>query len=146
MRHLRRSLAALGLYSACAGPDALLRAADEAFAAGSYRRAAQGYDEASARTRSPAVRAQALTQAALACERLGRKDAARLHLEQAISPEVPGASEAALYYLAQLLAAEDRPRALNLYYRAAAGAEANRGRGFPYTEATQEIMRLSLER
>jgi len=102
------------------------------------------FDEAAAKAkREPALRIEALTLAAVAAEERGDLDGARRRLEAAIAPDLPGANEPALYRLARLLETADRPRALNLYYRAASGAERHRARGYPYHEATTRILVLS---
>jgi hypothetical protein len=95
---------------------------------------------------SPEQKVRALVGASLACDKLEDFHGARDRLERAINIWVPGATEAALYYLAEHIRASDRPRALNLYYRAAAEAEHNLNRGFPYQAATQRLLELSLSR
>jgi tetratricopeptide (TPR) repeat protein len=121
--------------------------ADRRYAEGDWREAVARYDAVAKRSGvSPEERVHALTNAGIACEHLGDNLAARQHYERAIEPDVPGASEDALYQLAELVKVQDRARALNLYYRAAAGAERNRSRAFPYHEATERILQLSMSR
>jgi hypothetical protein len=93
---------------------------------------------------TPAEKVRALVGAALASDRMEDAAGARDRLERAITIDVPGVTEAALYYLAEHVKVTDRPRALNLYYRAAAGAQANLDKAFPYQAATQRLLELSL--
>jgi hypothetical protein len=102
------------------------------------------FDQVAARTRNAAAdRVTALTRAALVADQLGDQRGAQARLEQAVQLDAPGVVEPALYYLAERLRSSDRARSLNLYYRAAAGAEKYRARGFPYREATDRILELS---
>jgi tetratricopeptide (TPR) repeat protein len=119
---------------------------DRAFERGQWQEAVRAYDEAAGARATPAERARALTRAALACEHLNAMAGARERLERAVEPDVPGASEPALYHLAELVRAEDPARALNLYYRAAAGAEKHLHGAFPYRAATDRILQLSMSR
>jgi hypothetical protein len=120
--------------------------ADRLLREGEARAALEEYDRAAAHAASPAERVLALRGAARANASLGHDDAARERLAHAIDPEIPGASEAALFELAELERNHDRARALNLYYRAAAGAQKNLAGGFPYQVATERIMQLSVNR
>lgn len=143
---MRAALLALALV-ACRPPRADLAQAAQRLEAGDARAALAAYDAIAADARrSAAERADALVGAARACERLGDDAGAHERLERAVTPEVPGHSEPALFLLAERLRATDRARALNLYYRAAAGAEKHRGRGFPYRAAMDRILQLSLSR
>lgn len=115
--------------------------------AGRVREALATFDAVAARPgAAPEERVRALTDGALACERLGDHPGAQARLERAIEPEVPGASEPALFYLAEELRTTQPARALNLYYRAAAGAREHRGGGFPYHDASERILQLSMSR
>jgi tetratricopeptide (TPR) repeat protein len=134
------------LVVGCHPPAASLADGQRAFSEGRWSTALADFDRVAARTADPAERARALTGAALACEKLGRVDEAQRRLERAIDPEVPGASEVALFQLAELLRTRDRARALNLYYRAAAAAEHNLHGAFPYHAATERLLQLSLSR
>jgi hypothetical protein len=105
------------------------------------------YDAIAARSSaSPDTRARALTGAAIALEKLSRFGEARARLERAVELDVPGASEPAMFYLAELERDRDRARALQLYYRAAAGAEKNLAGGFPWQAATNRLLELSKSR
>ena len=134
------------LVAGCATPSEAYRRGERALERGAYREAAAAFDDAAARAKEPTFRAEALTRAALACEKSGDVLSARARLEQAVSPELAGSSEPALYYLAQLVEKEDQARALSLYYRAAAGAAQHRDKQFPYAEATARILQLSMQR
>jgi hypothetical protein len=134
------------LLAGCHAPSASLAGADRQLRAGASDRALAQYDRIAAQARTPAERVEALRGGARACLQLGRADAARERLERAVEPEVPGASEAALFELAELLRDRDRARALNLYYRAAAGAEHNLAKGWPWKAATDRILQLSMSR
>jgi len=131
------------LTSSCLSAGALLTDGKVRLAQHDLGAATRRFDEAAAKTRSPAQRVEALTLAADTCEQGGDVAGARRRLEAAITPDIPGSSEPALYALARLLETSDRPRALNLYYRAASGAERHRARGFPYHEATTRLLVLS---
>jgi len=135
----------LGLAAACPVPPARgLADARARLARGEVKHALADLDRLGARRDvPPAERVEAWTEGARACERLGDEPGARARLEQAVQAEVPGASEPAMYYLADRVRFEDRARALNLYYRAAAGAEKHRARGFPYRAAMDRILELS---
>jgi hypothetical protein len=112
---------------------------------GEWRGAVEDFDVIAARPgATPAEKVRAWIGAALACERLPDERGARARLERAVAAEVPGESEPAMYYLADRLRTEDRARALNLYYRAAAGAEKHRSGGFPYRAAMDRILQLSM--
>jgi hypothetical protein len=141
----RAPLVAVVVACACAvAPRVALERADR-FGPEQARHALDAYDRVAARADATAgERARALTAGALACDRLGDAAGARQRLERAVEREVPGVTEPALYYLAERIVKEDRGRALNLYYRAAAGAERHRARGFPYREAMARIVELSL--
>jgi uncharacterized protein HemY len=91
------------------------------------------------------VKVQAATGAARAAQKLHDTIAARRWLERAVAlPDTPDASEEAYFEYAELLRADgDKPRALNYYYRAAAGAQAHRAGGYPYQLAVQAIAVLS---
>jgi hypothetical protein len=131
--------------AACATPPrvALARAASRGNA-GDWQTARAAYDRIAARKdASPTERALALTGAALACDRLDDPAGARARLEYAVAPEIAGVTEPALYYLAEHVRANDRARALNLYYRAAAGAE-KQGGSFPYRAAMDRILQMSM--
>jgi hypothetical protein len=133
--------------SGCPAARMNLQGAEAQLHAGAFKRALAEYDAIAAHpAATPAERVQALTGAALACDKLGDTIGARERLERAIVPEVPGASEPAMYYLADHLRATDRGRALNLYYRAAAGSEKHRHGGFPYRAAMDRIVQLSMSR
>jgi hypothetical protein len=101
---------------------------------------------AARRDLSEAEQVQALVGAAHACDRLGNADGARRRLERAVAHEVPGVIEPVEFELAERLRDRDRARALNLYYRAAAGAEKHRAGGFPYRAAMERILQLSQDR
>jgi hypothetical protein len=123
----------------------LLTRAESRLSAGQSRAALSDFDHvARARAATPAERVAALTGGALAAEKLGDAPGARRRLERAVELDVAGASEPALFYLAERLRAENRGRALNLYYRAAAGAEKHRGSTFPYREAMERIVQMSM--
>lgn len=144
---MRAALLLLMIAGSCAGKLGDLETADKRFVAGAWHEAITRYDEAARRPeRTPAQRVHAWTNAGLACEKIRAPEAARQRFERAIDPEIPAASEAALYYLAELIKDQDSARALNLYYRAAASAEKNLGREFPYRNATDRILQLSMSR
>jgi hypothetical protein len=147
MTIVRAALLTLVLLSGC-GPRAndLLRA-DRQFSDGSWQAARSAYDRLALRADvSAETRAQALTGSAQASVKLGDLPGARDRLERAIVPDLPGVTEAALFYLAELLRESDHARALNLYYRAAAGAEKHRNGRFPYRVAMDRILQLSMSR
>jgi hypothetical protein len=148
MRAMRSLLLALTLLAAgCLPPAQALERAQHRLDTKQYPAARDEFDKvAASRKATPKERAQALTGAALACKHLGLTDAARLRLEKAIAPEVPGGSEVAFFELAELEHLRDRARALSLYYRAAAGAQKNLGSGYPYHEASTRIIQLSNSR
>jgi len=147
MRSIRAVVAVLLLLAGCVVPRVALDDAQQDLEHRRFRAALSRFDRvARSRRATDAERARALTGAALACERLGDLDGARARLEQAISPEVPGASEVALFELAELEHVRDRARSLSLYYRAAAGAQKNLGGRFPYHEASNRIIELSNSR
>jgi predicted RNA polymerase sigma factor len=93
-----------------------------------------------------ADRLEALVGAAHACDALGDAAGARARLERAVVLDVPGEIEPVQFELAERLRDEDHGRALNLYYRAAAGAEKNRAGGFPYKAAMDRILQMSMAR
>src|SRR5690242_16785287 len=98
-----RLAAAVGLTVAVtgAGCAGTMAEADQRFSDGEWRDAIARYDRLAARAKTaPPDRVHALTQAGLACQRIRSPDGARARWEQAADPEVPGASEPALYYLA----------------------------------------------
>ena len=131
----------------CRRPRPDLSVAEKALETGAVGQALAEFDRVAAhKLTPPAERARALTGAALACERLGDGAGAESRLGRAIDPDVPGASEPALFYLAERLRTRDPARALNLYYRAAAGAEQHRGGAFPYRAASERILLLSMSR
>jgi hypothetical protein len=102
------------------------------------------YDGVAARKDSkPPEKLQALLDAADVCDRLEDFGGARSRLERAVTVEAPGLTEKAMFYLAEHVQKSDRPRALNLYYRAAAIAERHGG-GFPYKIAMDRIMQFSV--
>jgi hypothetical protein len=144
MRFVLRLLV-LVLLSACAvAPKIVLERADARARNEDLHGALQLYDQVVARKDARvADRVQALLDGADVCDRLHDGVAARARLERAIQLEAPGLTEKAMFYLAEHLRAEDRARALNLYYRAAAVAERNGG-GFPYKIAMERIMQLSM--
>ncbi len=96
-------------------------------------------------SRDARVKVLAWVGAARASARLRDHNAARLYLERAAAlPEVPGASEEAYFELAEHLRRDgEHARALNYYYRAAAGAEKHRARGWPYQQAITAIATMS---
>jgi tetratricopeptide (TPR) repeat protein len=144
---MRAALTALVLIACgCLPPEKALEEAQHKMAEERYDAALAQFDRIARHAKSPRDRARALTGAAQACEKLGRLDAARLRLEQAIVPEVPGGSEVALFELAELEHLRDRARALSLYYRAAAGAQKYLNSGFPYQAASNRIIELSNSR
>jgi hypothetical protein len=137
---------ALGALPGCAGSAReRLERAERRLRAGRVVDALATYDELATQAKlAPTDRTEALIGAAQACQRLGDPDGARARLERAVTLDVPGAVEPALFYLAERLAATDHARALNLYYRAAAGAEKHRDRRFPYRAAMDRIVQLSI--
>jgi hypothetical protein len=143
-----RALPLLGVFwlvGCTPAPRVALERAQARLAKGGVRDAVRELDAIAARRdATPAERTEALTTAALASDRLGDAAGARRRLERAIEHEVPGVTESALFYLAERLRVEDRGRALNLYYRAAAGAEKHRSGGFPYQAAMDRILQLSV--
>jgi len=143
-----RAFAVLALLfaAACHARMPALADADRRLQAGASAQALERYDRIAAHSASPTDRVRALRGAANACLQLSRPDDARARLERAIEPEVPGATEAAMFELAELLRERDRARALNLYYRAAAGAEHNLAKAWPWKAATDRILQLSLSR
>jgi hypothetical protein len=149
MRAVRLALVAavVALVALASGCAPTLAEAERLVASGRTGRAAHLFDRIAARAPTgSATKVRALTRAAELAIARGDERAARERLEAAIAPEVPGESEPALYLLARLLERDDRPRALSLYYRAAASAETQRARGYPYAEATGRILQLSMER
>jgi hypothetical protein len=130
----------------CPGRPWSLQPAEERLAAGDARGAREAFDTLAKTAATPADRVAALTGAGLACDKLGDDTCVRDRLGRASEPLVPGASEPAMYHLGRFLERSDRARALNLYYRAAASAEKNRARGFPYQAAMDRILQLSMNR
>jgi hypothetical protein len=145
MRQVLRLVVCLVLLvAACAGPKLQLERADKLAREGELQRALQLYDRVAARKDAPvAAKLQGLLDGADVCDRLNDPDGARARLERGITMESPGLTEKALYYLAEHTRADDRARALNLYYRAAAMAERD-GRGFPYKAAMDRIIQMSM--
>jgi hypothetical protein len=142
--HALVTLVALTLGVAGCAPT--LADAERLAATGRAVDAARAFDRIAASSPTgSAAKVRALTRSAELAIARGDERAARERLEAAIAPELPGESEPALYLLARLLERTDRPRALSLYYRAAASAERHRGRGSPYPEATGRILQLSME-
>lgn len=143
---MRAALVGLGLLvAACAGsvPVALARA-DARLNSGAWHEALVAYDAVAARAMAgTADQVRALVGGAQACDHLDDAAGARARLERAAVREIPGVTEPAFYYLAEHVQGVDRARALNLYYRAAAGAE-KRGGGFPYRAAMDRIVQLSV--
>jgi hypothetical protein len=150
MSPLGLRLAVVLAHAGCAGrakltPIAEIERADRVGRGGTWQAALAALDHVAARTdASTADRVRALTGAAHACDQLGDPDGARRRLEQAITPEIPGVTEPAMYELAEHLRESDRARALSFYYRAAAGAEKHRAGGFPYRAAMDRILQISL--
>jgi hypothetical protein len=133
------------LLVACAvAPKLVLERADARARANDLRGALELYDKVAARKDAKvAEKLQGLLDGADVCDRLQDDGGARARLERAINMEAPGLTEKAMFYLAEHIRRSDRPRAMNLYYRAAAIAERNGG-GFPYKVAMDRIMQLSL--
>jgi hypothetical protein len=128
-------------------PASALDDAQKKVERGEWRAALLDFDVVAARVNDPPrARVRAWIGAALACQHLADESGARRRLEAAVAADLAGESEPAMFYLADLLRVEDRARALNLYYRAAAGAEKNRAGGFPYRAATDRILELSMSR
>jgi hypothetical protein len=139
-------LLALAL-AACPAPRPTIESAAARADRGEWRAALADYDAiVQARATQAGDRVRAWTAGALVCERLRDAGGARRRLEAAVAADVAGQSEPAMYHLADLLRDEDRARALNLYYRAAAGAEKHRSGGFPYRAAMDRILQLSMTR
>jgi len=145
---VRLTLVALALaLAACPAPRVTIESAAHRADRGELRAALGDYDAiAGARETSTEDRVRAWTAGALVCERLRDAEGARRRLESAVAADVAGQSEPAMYYLGDLLREPDRARALNLYYRAAAGAEKHRAGGFPYHAAMDRILQLSMTR
>jgi hypothetical protein len=140
------TLAALAL-AACPGPRPTLESAEQHKLRGEQRAALADFDAVAARPQaSAAERVRAWTEGALVCRDLHDDAGARARLDAAVRADLAGESEPAMFYLADLVSAEDRARALNLYYRAAAGAEKHRASGFPYRAAMDRILQLSMTR
>jgi tetratricopeptide (TPR) repeat protein len=132
---------------ACATPKAALERAQSDAQAGRARQALRRFDAVAARKdASEADKVAALLGAAHACDALHDDACARARLERAIEHDVPGVVEPALFELAERLRTSDRDRAVTLYYRAAGGAEKYRNRGWPYKEAMDRIVQISLSR
>jgi hypothetical protein len=145
---VRRTLLALVLLvAACPAPRVTIESAAARANRGELGAALGDYDRiVRARETAAVDRVRAWTAGALVCERLRDLDGERRRLEAAVAADVAGQSEPAMYYLADLLRDEDRARALNLYYRAAAGAEKHRAGGFPYRASMDRILQLSMTR
>jgi hypothetical protein len=128
----------------CAAPKLMLEQADKRARENDLHGALKLYDRVAARKDArPRDQVQALLDGADVCDRLEDSGCARKRLERAITIDALGLTEKAMFYLAEHLRRSDRPRAMNLYYRAAALAERN-GRGFPYKIAMDRIMELSV--
>ncbi len=130
--------------SGCARSVPVLFAdAERRATAGDVARALDDYERAAKHRRATAdQRVRALVAAGLLHQRGGNTLAARLRFERAASLAVVGQSEVACFYLAEILRSEDRARALNLYYQAAAGAEQHLSSRFPYRESMARIAEL----
>jgi hypothetical protein len=138
---------ALWALSCARPPSAALNRAAARLKEGRPREALSVYDELATREAvPPRERVRALTGAARACDRLGDADGARARLERAVAIDLPGTTEVALFELAEHVRDRDPARALNLYYRAAAGAEKHLDGRFPYRAAMDRILQLSLSR
>jgi hypothetical protein len=131
--------AALSLLGCHGGPDALAEA-DRWMRTGRVVDAKARFLDLTW-NKDPRIKVLALVGAARASERLKDRKSERELLERAVAiPDVPGTSEEAYFDYAEFLRADgDRARALNFYYLAAAGAEKNRQRGFPYQKAVDAI-------
>jgi hypothetical protein len=124
-------------------PKIVLEHADARARDNDFPRALKLYDEVAARKDSTAKeKLQALLDGADVCDRMKDDAGAQQRLERGILLEWPGLTERAMFYLAEHIRGADRPRAMNLYYRAASRAEQN-GRGFPYKTAMDRIIQLS---
>ncbi len=136
------------VLAACPPPRALeLAQAEARLEHGDWRGAEHAFDEISARpTASARERVRAWTGAGVAADKLGDGHGACARFSLAAAADLPGESEPAMYHLADCLRDDDRARALNLYYRAAAGAEKYRSSGFPYRAAMDRILQLSMTR
>jgi hypothetical protein len=139
------SMVVLVLASGCATtPKLVLERADRHAREDDLAGALQLYDRVAARKDSRAQdQLQALLDGAEVCDRMKNPEGARARLERGITIDAPGLTEKAMYYLAEHVKDSDHARALNLYYRAAAGAERN-GRGFPYKAAMDRIIQLGM--
>jgi hypothetical protein len=139
---------AVAALPACAGtPDVALARARADAQAGRAAVALRRFDALAARKdASDAVRIDALVGAAHACDALHDEACARARLERAITHDVPGLVEPALFELAERVRLDDRDRAMSLYYRAAGGAEKYRNRGWPYQAAMDRILQISMSR
>jgi len=134
------------LFAGGVGCAPTLADAERLATTGRAQDAARAFDRVAASSPTGSTtKVRALTRGAELALARGDERAARERLEAAIAPEVPGESEPALYLLARTLERTDRPRALSLYYRAAASAERHRQRRSPYPEATGRILQLSME-
>lgn len=137
----------LALVAACATPKVALERAQADAQAGRAAAALHGFDAVAARKDASAPeRIAALVGAAHACDALHDEPCARARLERAITYDVPGAVEPALFELGERLRLDDRDRALTLYYRAAGGAQKYRNGGWPYQAAMDRIVQISLSR
>jgi hypothetical protein len=137
-------LALLFLCGCAAAPKIVLERADARARNNDLAGALKLYDQVAARKDARvADQLQALLDGADVCDRLEDPAGARKRLERGVTLEARGLTEKAMFYLAEHVQQGDRPRALNLYYRAAAIAERNGG-GFPYKIAMDRIMQLSL--
>jgi len=140
-----RAVRLLLLLAGCViAPQLVLERADARARNDDLAGALKLYDQVAARNdASVKNKLQALIDGAEMCDRLKDDGGARSRLERAILLEAPGLTEKAMFYLAEHIRANDRARALNLYYRAASIAERNGG-GFPYKIAMDRIMQLSM--
>jgi hypothetical protein len=144
VKEMKWALAVLLITSCAAAPKLMLERADARARAQDFAGALKLYDQVAARKDAkPAEKVQALLDGAEVSDHLKDDAGARARLERAMTLEVPGLTEKAMFYLAEHVKTNDRPRAMNLYYRAAALAEKNGG-GFPYKIAMDRIMQLSV--
>jgi hypothetical protein len=128
-------------------PAVALQKAEAERQAGRAAQALVKFDAIAARKDASDVdRIAANLGAVRACDALRDETCARAHLERAIAKDVPGEIEPALFELAERIVNEDHGRALNLYYRAAGGAEKYRARGWPYKAAMDRILQISMSR
>ena len=147
LRLLATTLVLLAAAPLCGGCRNERAAIEEASALVRAGRVADGRArfERLAGSRDQRTRVLASLGAARASFQLRDEPSWRRWLERAAAdPEVPGASEEAYFELAEMLRRDgDRSRALNFYYRAAAGAERERRR-FLYQRAIQAIAAMGM--